>query len=76
MVALTELFGKMLQSHQSIDIDNDLPLHVQHVKLPWCNSNTKRKLTDNMGLNIILKSCVLRPLNNMRRSHVSVKPWL
>ena len=28
-VALAELFGKMLQSNQSIDINNDLTLHVQ-----------------------------------------------
>ena len=30
-VALAELFGKMLQSNQSIDTDNDLTLHVQRV---------------------------------------------
>ena len=29
-VALAELFGKMLQSNQYIDIDNDLTMHVQY----------------------------------------------
>ena len=33
-VALAELFGKMLQSNQSINIDNELTLHVQCVNLP------------------------------------------
>ena len=58
-VALAELFGKMLQSNQSIDIDNDLTLHVQRVKLPRGNGcNRKRKLAVNMGLNLLLKRCV------------------
>ena len=53
----------MLPSNQSIDIDNDLTLHVQRVNLPrgkGCN----RKLAVNMGLNIIFKICVLQPLEN------------
>ena len=33
-VVLAELFGKMLQSNQSIDIENYLTLHVQRVKYP------------------------------------------
>ena len=57
-VALAELFGKMLQSNQSIDIDNELTLHVQRVNLPRGNGNTKRKLAVNMGLNLLLKRCV------------------
>ena len=40
-VALAELFCKMLQSNQYIDIDNDLTLHVQRVNLPRGNGNTK-----------------------------------
>ena len=32
--ALDELFGQMLQSNQSIDIDNDFTLHVQRVTTP------------------------------------------
>ena len=74
-VALAELFGKMLQSNQSIDIDNDMTLHVQRVNLPRRNGNTKRKLTVNMGVNLLLKICVLQPLDNMIRSHVLVTPW-
>ena len=57
-VALAELFGKMLQSNQSIDIDNDLTLHVQRVNLPRGNGITKRKLAVNMGLNLLIKRCV------------------
>ena len=56
-VAIAELFGKMLQSNQSIDIDNDLTLHVQRVNLPRGNG-LKRKLAVNMGLNLLRKSCV------------------
>ena len=56
-VALAELFGKMLQSNQSIDIDNDLTLHVQRVNLPRGNG-CYRKLAVNMGLTLLLKRCV------------------
>ena len=58
-VALAELFGKMLQSNQSIDIDNDndLTLHVQRVNLLRGNG-CNRKLAVNMGLNLLLKRCV------------------
>ena len=56
-VALAELFGKTLQSNQSIDIDNDLTMYVQRVNLPRDNVNTKRKLLVNMGLNILFKYC-------------------
>ena len=74
-VALAEIFGKMLQSNQSIDIDNDLTLHVQRVNLPRGNGNTKRKLAVNMGLNLLLKRCVLQPLDNMMIFPVLVTPW-
>ena len=33
-VALAELFGTMLQSNQSIDIDNDLTLHFNVLTYP------------------------------------------
>ena len=56
-VALAELFGKMLQSNQSIDIDNDLTLHVKRVNLPRGNG-CNRKLAVNMGLSLLLKRCV------------------
>ena len=73
-VALAELVGKMLQSNQSIDIDNDLTLHVQRVNLPRGNG-FKRKQAVNMGLNLLLKICVLQPLDNMMISPVLVTPW-
>ena len=58
-VALAELSGKMLQSNQSIDIDNDLTMHVQRVNLPRGNGcNRKRKLVVNMVFNLLLKRCV------------------
>ena len=56
-VALPEIFGKMLQSNQSIDIDNNLTLHVQRVNLPRGNG-LKRKLAVNMGLNLLFKKIV------------------
>ena len=34
---LSELAGKLLQSHESLDIDNNLTLHVQHVTIPRRN---------------------------------------
>ena len=52
---LAVLLSNMLQSNQSIDIDDELTMHVQRVNLPRCNGNTKRKLAVNMGLNILLK---------------------
>ena len=58
VVALAELFGKMLQSNLYIAIDNDLTLHVKRVNLPRGNGNTKRKPAVNMGLNLVLKICV------------------
>ena len=73
-VALAELFDKMLQSNKSIDNDNDLTLHVQRVNLPRDKGNTKRKLAVNMGLNILLKRCVLQLLHNMMMSPVLVTP--
>ena len=74
-VALAEIFCKMLQSNQSIDIDNNLTLHVQRVNLPRGNGNTKRKLAGNMGLKLLLKRCVSQPLGNMMISPVLVTPW-
>ena len=54
----SELSGKLLQSHEELDLDNNLLLHVQHVALPRGNAPT-RKLTVNMLVNIFLKRCVL-----------------
>ena len=73
-VALAELFGKMLHNNQSIDIENDFTLHVQRTFLPQDNGNTKRQLPVNMGLNLLLKNCVLRPLGSMMMSPVLITP--
>ena len=45
----SELAGKLLQSHESLDLDNNLTLHVQHVAIP----------RGNMWTNIFLKRCIL-----------------
>ena len=74
-VTHAELFDKMLQSNQCIDIDNDLTLHVQRVNLPRGNGNTKRKLVVNMGLNLLLKYCVLQQLGNMMMFPSLFTPW-
>ena len=55
---LSKLSGKLLQSHEELDLDNNLLLHVQHVALPRGNAPA-RKLTVNMLVNIFLKRCVL-----------------
>ena len=34
---LAELAGKLLQSHESLDLDNNLTLHVQYVASPRGN---------------------------------------
>ena len=54
MAALAEIFGKMLLSNQSIDIDNDMTLHVQRVNLPKGNGSN-RKTNGYMALSILLK---------------------
>ena len=52
---LSELAGKLLQSHESLDLDNNLTLHVQHVAIPhW-----RARIAVNMWTNILLKRCVL-----------------
>ena len=38
---LSELAGKLLQSHESLDLDNNLTLHVQHVAIPRGNGGGK-----------------------------------
>ena len=56
---LSELSGKLLQSHEELDLDNNLLLHVQHVALPRGNGPRQRKLAVNMLLNLYLKKCVM-----------------
>ena len=50
---LSELAGKLLQSHESLDLDNNLTLHVQHVAIP--RSNGRARVAVNMWTNILLK---------------------
>ena len=57
---LSELFGKMLQSHEHLDLDNDLKFHIQHVALPRGNG-LRRKVAVAMWLNISKKNYVLKP---------------
>ena len=66
---LDELFGKMLQSSQSIDIENDLTIHGQCFKLPRSNG-CKGVLAVNMGLNILIKICVYKPLDTSNANYI------
>ena len=54
---LSELTGKLLQCHKSLDIDNNLTLHVQHVAIP--RGDGRARVAVNMWTNILLKLCVL-----------------
>ena len=54
---LSELAGKLLQSHESLDLDNNLTLHVQHVDIP--RGNGRARVAVNMWTNILLKRCVI-----------------
>ena len=56
---LSELAGKLLQSHETIDLENNFILHVQHVRLPRGNGACKRKIAVSMLQNILLKHCVV-----------------
>ena len=54
---LSELAGKLLQSHESLDCNKNLTLHVQHVAIP--SGNGRAIVAVNMWTNILLKRCVL-----------------
>ena len=54
---LSELAGKLQQSHESLDLDNNLTLHVQHVAIPC--GNGRARVAVNIWTNILLKRCVL-----------------
>ena len=54
---LSELAGNLRQSQESLDSDNNLTLHVQHVAIP--RGNRRAKVSVNMWTNILLKQCVL-----------------
>ena len=63
---LSELAGKLLQSHESLDLDNNLTLHVQHVAIP--RGNGGGRVDVNMWTNILLKRCVLT--NVSQHNHI------
>ena len=63
---LSELAGKLLQSHESLDLDNNLTLHVQLVAIP--RGNGRAKVAVNMWTNILLKRCVLT--NVTQHNHI------
>ena len=63
---LSELAGKLLQSHESLDLDNNLTLHVQHVAIP--RGNGRARVAVNMWTNILLKRCVLT--NVTQHNHI------
>ena len=50
--------GKLLQSHEFLDLYNNLTLHVQHAVIP--RGNRRARVAVNMWTNILLKRCVLR----------------
>ena len=58
--------GKLLQSHESLDLVNNLTLHVQHVDIPC--GNRRARVTVNMWTNILLKRCVLT--NVAQHNHI------
>ena len=53
---LSELAGTLMQSHESLDLDNNLTFHVQHVAIP--RGNGRARVAVNMWTNILLKLCV------------------
>ena len=63
---LSELAGKLLQSHESLDLDNNLTLHVQPVAIP--SGNGRARIAVNMWTKILLKQCVLT--NVAQHNHI------
>ena len=63
---LSELAGKLLQSHESLDLDNNLTLHVQHVAI--LRGDGMARIVVNMWTNILLKRCVLT--NVAQQNHI------
>ena len=63
---LSELTGKLRQSHESLDLDNNLTSHVQHIPIP--RGNGRRRVAVNMWINILLKRCVLK--NVAQHNHI------
>ena len=59
--------GKLLPSHESLDLDNNLTLHVQHVAIP--RGNGRARVDVNMWTNIVLKRCVLSTVAQYNHIH-------
>ena len=55
-----------MQSQESLDLDNNLTLHVQHVAIP--RGNGRATVAVNMWTNILLKRCVLT--NVAQHNHI------
>ena len=66
---LSELAGKLVQSHESPDLDNNLTLHVQHVYIP--RGNGRARVDVNMWTNILLKRCVFTNVYRLNRCTIS-----
>ena len=64
---LSELAGKLLQSHESLDLDNNLSLHVQHVAIS--RGNGRLIIDVNMWTHILFKRWVLT--NVAQYNHIS-----
>ena len=65
---LSELAGKLLQSHEPLDLDNNLTLYVQHVAIPRGNRGGAANVAVNMWTNILLKQYVLT--NVAQHNHI------
>ena len=63
---LYELAAKLLQSHESLDLNNNLTLHVVHVAIP--RGNGMAIVVVNMWTNILLKRCILT--NVAQHNHI------
>ena len=60
--------SELLQSHESLDLDNNPTLHVQHVAIP--PGNGRARVAVNMWTHILLKRCVLT--NVAQHNHIPV----
>ena len=63
---LSELAGKLRQDHESLDLDNNQTLHVQHVAIT--RGNGRARVGVNMWTNILLKRCVIT--NVTQHNHI------
>ena len=63
---LPALAGRLLQSHASLDLYNNLTLHVQHEAI--LRGNGRVRVAVNMWTNILLKRCVLT--NVVQYNHI------